>query len=121
MSSSDCAEQGHLLVPAAFQCAVEGDWPSAYAIAGQAAEIGDRFGDVDLVTLARNLQGRALIAQGRIADGMALLDEVMVAVLADEVSEIVAGSVYCSVIEACQESLRPAPGAGVDGGADPLV
>ena len=99
----DCAEQGHLLVPVAFQRAFEGDWPNAYAIAGQAAEIGDRFGDVDLVTLARNLQGRALIAQGRTADGMALLDEVMVAVLADEVSEIVAGSVYCSVIEACRE------------------
>ena len=100
----DCAEQGHLLVPAAFQSAVEGDWPSAHAIAGQAAEIGVRFGDVDLVTLARNLQGRALIAQGRIADGMTLLDEAMVAVLADDVSEIVAGSVYCSVIEACQQS-----------------
>ena len=100
----DCAERGHLLVPAAFQSAVEGDWPSAYASAGQAAEIGVRFGDIDLVTLARNLQGRALIAQGRIADGMSLLDEAMVAVLADDVSEIVAGSVYCSVIEACQQS-----------------
>jgi len=99
----DCAEQGHLLVPAAFQRAVAGDWPSAYAIAGQAAEIGDRFGDIDLVTLARNIQGRALIGQGRTVEGMSLLDEMMVAVMADEVSEIVAGSVYCSVIEACQE------------------
>ena len=99
----DCAEQGHLLVPVAFQRAFEGDWPDAYAIAGRAVEIGLRFGDVDLVTLGRNIQGRALIAQGDTTAGMTLLDEVMVAVMADEVSEIVAGSVYCSVIEACQE------------------
>jgi ATP/maltotriose-dependent transcriptional regulator MalT len=99
----ECAEQGLLLVPEAFQRAVQGDWRTAYAISGQAAEIGDRFGDVDLVTLARSIQGRALIGQGRTVDGMALLDEVMVAVTADEASEIVAGSVYCSVIEACQE------------------
>jgi DNA-binding CsgD family transcriptional regulator len=99
----DCAEQGHLLVPVAFQRAVEGDWPSAYAISSQAAEIGDRFGDIDLITLARNIQGRALIGQGKTVEGMALLDEVMVSVMADEASEIVAGAVYCSVIEACQE------------------
>lgn len=99
----DCAEEGLLLVPEAFQRAFAGDWSEAYAIAGRAAEIGDRFGDVDLVVLARNLQGRALIAMGEVVDGMTLLDEVMVAVLADEVSEIVAGAVYCSVIEACQE------------------
>jgi DNA-binding CsgD family transcriptional regulator len=99
----DCAERGHLLVPAAFQRAFEGDWPSAYAISGQAAEIGDRFGDIDLVTLARNIQGRALIAQGKTVEGMTMLDELMVAVMADAVSEIVAGAVYCSVIEACQE------------------
>jgi DNA-binding CsgD family transcriptional regulator len=101
----DCAEQGHLLVPEAFQRAFAGDWPNAYAIAGQAAEIGDRFADIDLVTLARNIQGRALIAQGKTVEGMALLDEIMVGVMAGEVSEIVAGSVYCSVIEACQEVL----------------
>ena len=99
----DCVERGHLLVPLAFQHAVAGDWPSAHAISGQAAEIGDRFGDIDLVTLARNIQGRALIGQGKAVEGMTLLDEVMVAVIADEVSEIVAGAVYCSVIEACQE------------------
>ena len=99
----DCAEQGHLLVPEAFQRAFAGDWPNAYAIAGQAAEIGDRFGDIDLVTLARNIQGRALIGQGKTAEGMTLLDEAMVAVTAGEVSAIVAGAVYCSVIEACQE------------------
>ncbi len=99
----DCAEKGYLLVPEAFQRAFAGDWPNAYAIAGQAAEIGDRFGEIDLVAMARNIQGRALIVQGKIVEGMALLDEVMVGITADEVSEIVAGAVYCSVIEACQE------------------
>jgi ATP/maltotriose-dependent transcriptional regulator MalT len=99
----DCAETGYLLVPEAFQRAFAGDWPSAYAIADHAAEIGDRFGEIDLVAMARSLQGRALIVQGRIVEGMALLDEVMVGITADEVSEMVAGAVYCSVIEACQE------------------
>jgi DNA-binding CsgD family transcriptional regulator len=102
-TTRDCAERGYLLVPEAFQCAFEGDWPRAYAISGEAAEIGTRFGELDLVTLARSLQGRALIAQGKTVEGMALLDEVMVGVTADEVSEMVAGAVYCSVIEACQE------------------
>ena len=59
----DCVEQGHLLVPAAMERAFADDWPAAYAISGEAAEIGVRFGDIDLVTLARNIQGRALIGQ----------------------------------------------------------
>lgn len=99
----DCAELGYVLVPTALLRAFEGDWPGAYAIASQAAEIGERFGEIDLVTLARNVQGRALIGQRRVVEGMAVLDEAMVAVTADEVSPMVAGAVYCSVIDACQQ------------------
>jgi DNA-binding CsgD family transcriptional regulator len=99
----ECADWGYVLLPDALQRATEGDWQSAHAISGEAAEIGARFRDLDLVTLARSIEGRALIAQGQTADGMDLLDEVMVAVTADEVSEMVAGAVYCSVIQACQE------------------
>lgn len=36
-------------------------------------------------------------------EGLALLDESMVGVAAGEVSAIFAGSIYCSMIEACQE------------------
>lgn len=99
----ECADWGWVLLPGALQRATEGDWQGVHAISAEAAEIGARFGDLDLVTLARSLEGRALIAQGQTAEGMALLDEVMVGVTADEVSEMVAGAVYCSVIEACQE------------------
>lgn len=99
----DCPELGYVLVPTALLRAVQGDWPGAHAIAGQAAEMGERFGESDLVTLARNVQGRALIAQQRVDEGMTVLDEAMVAVTAGEVSPMVAGAVYCSVIEACQQ------------------
>jgi DNA-binding CsgD family transcriptional regulator len=99
----DCVERGYLLLPDALRSIFEGDSTSARAIFGEAAAIGERFGDQDLVALARQGHGRALIRLGEIARGMALLDEVMVAVTAGEVSPIVVGDVYCSVIEACHE------------------
>jgi ATP/maltotriose-dependent transcriptional regulator MalT len=48
-------------------------------------------------------QGRLDIYDGRVAEGTALLDEAMVGLAAGEVSPIVSGEIYCSMIEACQE------------------
>jgi ATP/maltotriose-dependent transcriptional regulator MalT len=99
----DCVERGYLLFPVALQHVLAGDPTTACTIFANAAEIGRRFGDVDLVSLARHGHGRALIRLGRTEEGVALLDETMVAVTADSVSPIIAGDVYCGVIEACQE------------------
>jgi DNA-binding NarL/FixJ family response regulator len=99
----DCVEQGYLLLPVALQRFAEGDAAAAYATFGQAAKISDRFGDRDLATLARAGRGQALLRLGETAEGVALLDEAMVAVEAAELSPIMVGIVYCAVIEACQE------------------
>jgi DNA-binding NarL/FixJ family response regulator len=99
----ECAEHGLLLLPAAVQASAAGDYASAEAAAARAAEIGARVGDTDLLTLALHFQGRALVKDGRVREGRALLDEAMVAVVTGEVWPPVAGNIYCSMIDACQE------------------
>ncbi|MHA6618232.1 LuxR C-terminal-related transcriptional regulator [Pseudonocardia sp. DLS-67] len=99
----DCAERGYLLVPAALEHLVGGDPAAAEAASGEAAAIGERFGDPDLLALGRLGVGQALVAAGRTGPALALLDEVMVAVTSEEVSPIFTGILYCAVIETCQE------------------
>jgi ATP/maltotriose-dependent transcriptional regulator MalT len=98
-----CVEEGYLLLPVGYQSVHAGEAEIAYTAFSEAAAIGERYGDKDLIALARQGQGRALIRKGEIVRGMALLDEVMVGVTANELSPNVAGGVYCSVIEACGE------------------
>ncbi len=102
-SPADCVEQGYLLLPVVDRCIAAGNAAGAIKAASRAAGIGDRFAEPDLSALARHLQGRILIQQGRLADGLALLDEAMVAVTAGELSPLVTGLIYCSVIDGCQE------------------
>jgi DNA-binding CsgD family transcriptional regulator/tetratricopeptide (TPR) repeat protein len=99
----ECVEQGYMLLPVAFQHEVSGDFDGAAATAAAAAEIGEQFGDRDLFALAVHEQGTVLAKAGRVAEGLSLLDEAMVAVTAGEVSPVVSGIVYCGVILACEE------------------
>ncbi|MGD9694754.1 MAG: LuxR C-terminal-related transcriptional regulator [Thermoleophilia bacterium] len=101
----DCVEQAWLRMLRAVPLLFEGDADAAYPSIVEAGEIAERFGDDDATALSRLGRGYALILQGRVAEGMALLDEVMVSVTAGEVAPILAGIAYCQVIALCQAVL----------------
>jgi hypothetical protein len=94
----DCAARGYLLIPVLVGHAIAGDSEAAYETATEIAEIGTHFEDPDLIAIGVHEQGHALVRQGRFEDGLRLLDEVMVAVTAGELSPIVSGMVYCNTI-----------------------
>jgi DNA-binding CsgD family transcriptional regulator len=100
--AGECAERGYLLLPE-IERLESGDFESAYATAADAAAIGERCGDADLIACARHLQGRIRLRQGQVETGLALLDETMIAVTAGQLSPMVTGLMYCAVIEACQQ------------------
>ena len=105
-ASLDCVEHGHLRYASALKAIFSGEGaPAAHAGFTAAVEIGDRFGDIEISTLARIGVGRCLIYMGEIADGVALLDEAMVSVGAEEVSPIAVGDSYCTAIEGYYEVL----------------
>ena len=101
LHAQDCAEQGYLLLPQSQRHLSAAEYGEGYDCDARAALIGERFGDRDLVAFARNLQGRALLGEGRIARGLELLDEAMVAASSNELSPVVTGIIYCSAIASC--------------------
>jgi hypothetical protein len=101
----DCVECGYVKLSQAIDQVFSGNLSAAETTFGDAERIGERFADPDLTSLARQGRGRVLVARGRVSEGVALLDEAMVAVTAGELSPMVSGVVYCNVISACFDML----------------
>ena len=66
-------------------------------------DIGRRFGDDSLVALGVFFEGRSLVKQARVREGLALLDEAMLAALSDDLKPIWTGAIYCGLLDACHE------------------
>jgi class 3 adenylate cyclase len=100
----ECIEQGYLeRLKGVIAHEGAGDYERALEHGRRALELAMQFGDRDLQAMALHDQGRALVAVGRVDEGMALMDEASVAAVSGELAPLTTGVVYCNTITACTE------------------
>jgi ATP/maltotriose-dependent transcriptional regulator MalT len=100
----DSVEHGYLRYLLEVEAALGGpDLDPVIASAETVRELGRVHDDPNLVALGILGQGRALVKQARTVEGLALLDEAMVAVLTEELRPEWAGNIYCHLMSACHE------------------
>jgi class 3 adenylate cyclase len=69
----------------------------------RALEIAKRYGDRGLEARALHRAGKKLVAEGRVAEGLALIDEVCTSIAANEILPDEASIMYCSTIGVCED------------------
>ena len=80
-----------------------GDFEASIEHAKRTMEIGTKFGDPNLIALGLHDQGNALVQQGRVEEGFALLDEATVAAVSGELRPHPTAIIYCGVISSCRD------------------
>jgi class 3 adenylate cyclase len=81
----------------------QSDFEGAIARYDLALELASRTGDRDLHGMSLHDKGHALCLLRRVAEGTALLDEAMAAVVGGELDPAAAGYVYCGTIGICSK------------------
>jgi hypothetical protein len=97
----ESAENGRVLRFRAFWLLHQGRAEEAAAFAEEALEIATRHAHPDIQALALQTKGMALVALGRIEEGVALQDEATVAAVSGDLSPQVTGMIYCNAIAEC--------------------
>lgn len=98
-----CPEQGWLAAFRAHDAVEANEFADARRLAAQARELGLRFGVVCLEMFSLGLEGLAMVGEGAVPDGMALLDEAAAAALGGEYEELAPASwTCCGLISACE-------------------
>ena len=85
------------------ECVEQGWLALANGEAEQAAEIGRRFGDRDLEAWSLTSRGRTLVLDGKVAEGLALMDEACAAIAAGELTPQWACWIYCATMSTCHD------------------
>lgn len=80
-----------------------GDLDGAIEFAQQTHDIGKRLADRNLLALGIHDKARALIRKGQVDEGLALMDEAMVAAVSGDLEPYPTGVIYCNAINICKD------------------
>lgn len=98
----DQVEPGYIALAEADWALYHDENDRAVEQAQSALDTGRSFGDRDLEALGLATLGRMSIARGDIADGLARLDEAMLATVSDELAPYTTGWVHCVLLSTCE-------------------
>jgi len=109
LARADRLLEGHVGTPAhawlgvvrAYERLLAGDLPEAERWAGQAVEVG-RTCDPAAAAIGRVAQARLLILDGKVEEGLTLLDQAGVAAVSGGLDPLSTGVVYCELVCALQ-------------------
>jgi tetratricopeptide (TPR) repeat protein len=101
--SPECAAHAQLAFIQSMMAGGRGELDVALELADKSLAIAERIGDLDSQALALLRRGRVLVQQGKLAQGMADIDEAMVAAVSGELHPMITGTIYCATISACHE------------------
>ena len=80
-----------------------GDLDEALRCAQELLDLGERLGDRNLEALGLQDKGRVLVARGEVPQGLALLEEAVVAAVGGELDPYPTAVIYCNATVACQD------------------
>jgi class 3 adenylate cyclase len=89
---------GYLAAGEAMDTMFKGNLDTADHHADRAAELGKRFSDRNLEAMALVTKGRLRVLQGKVDEGLALLDEATAAAISGELEPWTTGFIYCATI-----------------------
>lgn len=98
------AEHGYILLGEALRLLWSGNPAAALPVFHQVSALASQRDEPDLAAFARLGTGDSLVQLGNVAEGMSLLDEVMAAVTAGDLSTLAVGIIYCAVIGCFQRT-----------------
>ena len=99
----ECRVHGLLALTGVEANLAAGQPAAAVDAARQIRDLGRRLNAADLVAVGLNAEARALIRSGAVDDGLAMLDEAMVAVQDGRLDPFMTGVLDCHTIAACHE------------------
>lgn len=102
---------GYELLNRGMTALFSGSHEESLGLLDRALGVAAQHDDVDLRLLSASGHGQALLALGRMAEGMQELDEVMVLGTSSRASPQAVGQVYCAVISVCRGCLDLGRGA----------